>query len=199
MKVCTPLLCALVALPLATRAEPPPPGEPEPPPGGPLVVLETSVGDITMELHTPEAPETVANFLRYVKDGHYDGTIFHRLVDDALIKGGSHDAKLNKKSTRSMITNEADNGIPHDRGTIAMARGGNPHSATAEFFINAKKNHHLNHKSRSRAGWGYTVFGWVVEGMDVVEKILSVDKGPKAGFPDVPLTPVVIKAAKRVR
>jgi peptidyl-prolyl cis-trans isomerase B (cyclophilin B) len=158
----------------------------------PLVKLETSLGDITLELNPDKAPDTVANFLQYVKDGFYDGTIFHRVIPTFMIQGGGFDANMNQKPTRTPIKNEADNGLANDAYTVAMARTGDPNSATAQFFINAGDNKFLNHTAKTMQGWGYAVFGKVVKGQDVVDKIKAVPTTTKGMFQDVPVTPVVI-------
>ncbi len=165
----------------------------------PKVALETSLGKIVLELDAAKAPATVENFLEYVKSGHYDGMIFHRVIDGFMIQGGGFTEELEQKPTRAPIQNEADNGLKNERGTIAMARTGNPHSASAQFFINVKTNDFLNHRSKDMRGWGYTVFGKVIEGMDAVDAIRSVKTGACGQFPkDCPKTPVVIKKASLV-
>ncbi|HEX4869713.1 MAG TPA: peptidylprolyl isomerase [Moraxellaceae bacterium] len=160
------------------------------------VALNTNKGRIVLELDGVKAPKTTANFIAYVKAGHYNGTIFHRVIDGFMIQGGGFDEKMNQKSTNAPIQNEADNGLKNDLGTIAMARTNDPHSASAQFFINVKNNDFLNHSSKTPQGWGYAVFGKVTEGMDVVEAIKKVPTG-RAGFhQDVPTTPVVIESAE---
>lgn len=154
------------------------------------VKLATSLGDIVVELDAAKAPKTVANFVQYVKAGHYDGTVFHRVIDNFMIQGGGMTADLKEKKTREPIELESRNGLNNDRGTIAMARTPNPNSATSQFFINVKNNDFLN-AARSPDGHGYAVFGKVVSGMEVVDKIRAVPTGPG----DVPSTPVVIKKA----
>ena len=161
----------------------------------PLVKLETSMGDITLELNADKAPATVANFLQYVKDGFYDGTIFHRIIPTFMIQGGGFDAKMNQKPTRTAIKNEADNGLKNELYTVAMARTMDPNSATAQFFINVADNQFLNHTAKTAQGWGYAVFGKVVKGQDVVDKIKAVPTTTKGMFQDVPVTPVVINKA----
>lgn len=156
-----------------------------------LVELKTSQGLIVLELNSEKAPNTVKNFLQYVKDGHYSGTIFHRVISGFMIQGGGMDKNLNEKATREPIKNEADNGLANNIGTIAMARTGDPHSATAQFFINVANNSFLNHSDKSQRGWGYTVFGKVVKGMDVVQRISTM---PTDGG-DVPLQTIVIESA----
>lgn len=164
----------------------------------PTVVLETSEGDITIELNPEKAPKTVANFLGYVDSGHYDGTIFHRVVSNFMIQGGGMDAQMFERDTLGPIENEADNGLGNERGTIAMARTSDPHSATAQFFINAvDKNGFLNHTSKAGSGWGYCVFGRVTDGLDVVDKIRGVATGRRGMHDNVPLKPIVIQKARR--
>ncbi|MCT6832869.1 MAG: peptidylprolyl isomerase, partial [Acinetobacter baumannii] len=143
----------------------------------PQVELNTNKGRIVLELNTEKAPKTAANFLEYVRDGFYDGVIFHRVIDGFMIQGGGFDENFKEKATRDAIENEADNGLSNDVGTIAMARTQAPHSASAQFFINVKNNSFLNHTSKTAQGWGYAVFGKVVEGMDVVEAIKGVRTG----------------------
>ncbi len=164
----------------------------------PVVQLETSMGNITIELNEEKAPKTVENFLNYVQSGHYEGTIFHRVIDGFMIQGGGMDADMNEKNTNAPIQNEADNGLKNDKGTIAMARTQDPHSATSQFFINVKDNDFLNHTGKNAQGWGYTVFGKVTDGMDVIEKIRSVPTGRYGMHADVPKEPIVIQSAKIV-
>ena len=159
------------------------------------VLLKTSMGEITIELDADKAPLTVANFLDYADAGFYDGTIFHRVIPDFMIQGGGLDAGLEKKATRDAIQNEAKNGLKNVRGSIAMARTGDPHSATAQFFINLKDNGFLN---QSGNRWGYAVFGSVTEGMDVVDAIAAVDTGARSGRRDVPRETVLIESVKRL-
>jgi peptidyl-prolyl cis-trans isomerase B (cyclophilin B) len=161
-----------------------------------VVTLETSLGSISIELDTEKAPETCANFLAYVNDGHYDNTIFHRVIDNFMIQGGGFDPSMKQKSTRAPITNEADNGLANDRYTIAMARTSDPHSASAQFFINVADNDFLNHRSPTPDGWGYCVFGHVTAGQDVVDTIRQVATTSRGFHQDVPAEPVVIKSAK---
>jgi peptidyl-prolyl cis-trans isomerase A (cyclophilin A) len=161
----------------------------------PQVELKTNMGTITLELYPDKAPQTVENFLQYVRDGHYKGTIFHRVIPGFMIQGGGFNADFVQKQTRAPIRNEAKNGLKNDAGTITMARTPDPHSASAQFFINLKSNDFLNYPGQD--GWGYAVFGKVVKGMDVVNKIAAVETGP--GMPphrDVPRRPVVIEDAK---
>ena len=162
----------------------------------PYVELETTMGNIVIELNQEKAPYTVANFLEYVKSGHYDGMIFHRVIDGFMIQGGGMDANMTEKSTNAPIQNEADNGLKNEVGTIAMARTSDPHSATAQFFINVKDNSFLNFSGKNPQGWGYAVFGKVIEGMDIVNKIKGVPTGKYGFHADVPTTPVVITHAK---
>ncbi|SDI51687.1 peptidyl-prolyl cis-trans isomerase A (cyclophilin A) [Variovorax sp. OV700] len=160
---------------------------------GPRVKLDTSAGDILIELDQAKAPKTVENFLQYVKDKHYDGTVFHRVIDGFMIQGGGFTPEMQQKPTRAPIALEASNGLKNDRYTIAMARTGNPNSATSQFFINVKNNDSLN--APNPDGYGYTVFGRVVSGTDVVDKIRAVQTGNKGGMQNVPLEPIVIKSA----
>jgi peptidyl-prolyl cis-trans isomerase B (cyclophilin B) len=154
------------------------------------------MGEIVLELDEDKAPKTVANFISYVADGHYDGTIFHRVIDGFMIQGGGFTADMEQKSAQSPVENEAGNGLKNESYSVAMARTQDPHSATAQFFINVKNNDFLNHTSKTEKGWGYAVFGKVVKGHDVVNKIKAVPTGRKGVFDDVPQTPVtIIKAA----
>ncbi|MBI4988057.1 MAG: peptidyl-prolyl cis-trans isomerase [Rhodocyclales bacterium] len=161
-----------------------------------MVKLHTTFGTIVLELDAAKAPETVKNFLAYVEAGHYDNTIFHRVIDGFMIQGGGFEPGMNQKPTNAPIQNEAANGLKNDRYTIAMARTGDPHSASAQFFINVKDNAFLNHTAPSGQGWGYCVFGKVVEGMDVVDKIKGVKTGSKGFHQDVPVDDVVIQKAE---
>jgi peptidyl-prolyl cis-trans isomerase B (cyclophilin B) len=158
-----------------------------------MITLHTSHGDIVLELDFAKAPLSSANFLQYAREGHYNGTIFHRVISNFLIQGGGFDPGMKQKKVRSPIQNEADNGLANLEGTIAMARTMEPHSATAQFFINVSDNPFLNHSSKSSQGWGYAVFGKVTDGMDVVNKIKNTRTGSKAGHQDVPLEDVVIE------
>jgi peptidyl-prolyl cis-trans isomerase B (cyclophilin B) len=152
------------------------------------VVCETSFGSFTIALDAERAPKTVANFLRYLDGGHYDGTIFHRVIDGFMTQGGGYDASYAKKATHEPVENEAHNGLKNTRGTVAMARTSDPHSATAQFFVNVADNAFLDHKDKSQAGWGYTVFGRVTAGMDVVDRIKAVKTGAQGPFAkDAPL------------
>ena len=180
--------------------EPEAKAEPEPPPaeepaGPPRVRMETDKGTLVLELYPDRAPETVANFLQYVDDGFYDGTIFHRVIPKFMIQGGGFVPGMQEKSTRQPVQNESGS-MSNTKYTVAMARTADPHSASAQFFINHQTNQFLD-KEHARDGWGYCVFGKVVEGTDVVEAIAQVATGSKMGHQDVPLTPVVIKSAKR--
>ncbi|MBE0440812.1 MAG: peptidylprolyl isomerase [Psychrobacter sp.] len=161
----------------------------------PVVELDTNMGAIVIELNAEKAPKTVENFLNYVKSGQYNGTIFHRIIDGFMIQGGGMDAEMNEKPTNAPIENEADNGLKNDAGTIAMARTQDPHSATSQFFINVKDNGFLNHTGKNMQGWGYTVFGKVTSGMDVIEKMKGVPTGRFGMHADVPKEPVVINSA----
>ncbi|MBZ2164295.1 peptidylprolyl isomerase [Alteromonas stellipolaris] len=160
-----------------------------------MVTLKTNFGDITLELFEDKAPKTVENFLSYVKEGFYDDTIFHRVIDGFMIQGGGFTADMDQKDTKDTIENEANNGVANEIGTIAMARTNDPHSATAQFFINVGNNSFLNHTSESVNGWGYCAFGKVTDGMDVVEKIKSVKTGSSGYHQDVPAEPVIIEKA----
>ncbi len=163
-----------------------------------LVIVETSMGPFTLTLDAERAPLTVANFLAYVDSGHYEGTLFHRVIDGFMVQGGGYDENYDRKDTRPPVQNEASNGVKNTRGTVAMARTGEPHSATAQFFINVKDNVSLDHRAPSGNDWGYTVFGSVTEGMDVVERIKSVKTGAQGPFgKDAPLEPVVIRSVRR--
>lgn len=159
------------------------------------VVLTTTYGKITLELDAEKAPVTTENFIQYVKDGHYDGTIFHRVISNFMIQGGGFDVDMNEKSSRAPIENESSNGLSNNTGTIAMARTPDPHSASSQFFINVADNHFLD-KARSQDGWGYAVFGQVVDGMDVVEKIREVPTGRTGLHQDVPKEAVIIESAQ---
>lgn len=162
------------------------------------VKLHTNHGAITLELDADKAPETVANFVAYVEAGHYDGTIFHRVIDNFMIQGGGFEPGMKQKATRDPVKNEADNGLKNDFGTVAMARTQAPHSATAQFFINVSDNDFLNHRSPDMQGWGYCVFGRVSDGLDVVEKIRAVPTGSSGFHQDVPKEDVLIERAEIV-
>ena len=158
------------------------------------VLMTTTVGPMTIELDADNAPKTVENFLSYVAGGFYDGTIFHRVIDNFMIQGGGFDAEMSQKETEAPIENEANNGLKNLRGSIAMARTQDPHSATAQFFINVKDNDFLNHTGENMQGWGYAVFGKVAEGEDVLDKIRCVQTGSRAGHQDVPVEPIIIES-----
>ncbi|MBT8769547.1 peptidylprolyl isomerase [Pseudomonas boanensis] len=161
-----------------------------------MIKLHTNHGVITLKLFEDKAPETVANFKEYVKSGHYNGTIFHRVIGNFMIQGGGFEPGMKQKPTRAPIKNEANNGLSNKVGTIAMARTMEPHSASAQFFINVADNSFLNHSAPTVQGWGYAVFGEVVEGMDVVNKIKAVSTTMKAGHQDVPVDDVIIEKAE---
>jgi peptidyl-prolyl cis-trans isomerase B (cyclophilin B) len=163
-----------------------------------MIIMRTTFGDITLELDREKAPASVANFEAYAKDGFYNGTIFHRVINDFMIQGGGFEAGMNQKPTGNPVENEADNGLTNDLGTIAMARTMDPHSATAQFFINVKDNDFLNHSAPTPQGWGYAVFGRVVDGMDVIDKIKSVATGNAGGHQDVPVDDVIIESIEVV-
>jgi len=177
-----PLLAAIA--PLAGAAD-----------AAPRVRLETTMGNIVLELDPVHAPVTAENFLTYVNDGFYDGTIFHRVIDGFMIQGGGYTADFSRKQTRAPIKNEADNGLKNVRGSISMARTRDPHSASAQFFINVADNPALDYKSPDARGWGYAVFGHVVEGMDVVDAIRVQETGVHGGFRDVPKKTITITRA----
>jgi cyclophilin family peptidyl-prolyl cis-trans isomerase len=168
--------------------------------GKPMVILETSLGVVKVELYPDKAPVSVKNFLDYVKEGHYDGLIFHRVIRDFMVQGGGFTKEMKERgSKRPPIKNEADNGLKNDRGTLAMARTSVVDSATAQFFINTVNNDFLNHRAKTPQGYGYAVFGKVTEGMDVVDKIRAVPTGNVGMFQDVPLQPVTITKATVVQ
>ena len=158
-----------------------------------MIRMQTNYGTIVLELDTQKAPKTVANFLAYAKDGHYDGTLFHRVIEGFMIQGGGFLPGMTQKTTRAPVENEAVNGLRNNRGTIAMARTNDPHSATSQFFINLADNDFLNFTSPTPRGWGYCVFGRVAEGMEVVDKIKAVATGACGGHQDVPLSDVTIE------
>lgn len=160
-----------------------------------MITLHTNYGDIKLELDFEKAPKTAANFVEYVKSGHYDGTVFHRVIDNFMVQGGGFAAGMKQKETRDPIENEADNGLKNEIGTVAMARTMEPHSASAQFFINVADNNFLNHTAKTSQGWGYAVFGRIVEGMDVVNRIKGVPTTRKAGHQDVPVEDVIITKA----
>ncbi len=161
-----------------------------------MIKLTTNMGEITLELFTDKAPKTSANFEQYVKDGFFDGTIFHRVINNFMIQGGGFEPGMTQKETRETIENEANNGVSNELGTIAMARTNDPHSATAQFFINIKDNNFLDHTSESGSGWGYCVFGKVVDGMAVVEAMKTVATTSRGGHQDVPEEDVIIEKAE---
>jgi len=163
-----------------------------------MIKLTTNKGDITLEMFNDKAPKTCENFEQYVKDGFYDGTIFHRVINNFMIQGGGFEAGMVQKDTRDTIDNEADNGVSNEVGTVAMARTNDPHSASAQFFINVKDNNFLDHTSPTTNGWGYCVFGKVVDGMDVVDEMKVVDTGMASGHQDVPVEDLVITKAEIV-
>lgn len=167
---------------------------PEPTSKTVVVVIETSKGTITAELYADKAPQTVANFLRYVREDFYAGTVFHRVIPGFMIQCGGFTSDMRQKATHEDIPNEADNGLENRRGTLAMARTSDPHSASSQFFINLKDNDFLNFREANRAGYGYCVFGKVIDGMDVVDAIAAVDTASKAGHDDVPVEPVLIQS-----
>ncbi|MES1242868.1 MAG: peptidylprolyl isomerase [Acidobacteriota bacterium] len=169
------------------------------PKANPRVALETSKGRIVIELYPDKAPKTVANFLQYVNSGFYNGVIFHRVIPGFMIQGGGFTADMTQKETKGSIQNEADNGLRNDRGTIAMARTGDPHSASAQWFINVADNRSLNHTGKTQQGWGYAVFGKVVEGMDVADAIVGVRTTQKGPYGDVPVEPITITKASVVQ
>ncbi|HGM5579979.1 TPA: peptidylprolyl isomerase [Pseudomonas putida] len=160
------------------------------------VKLSTNHGDIVLQLNAEKAPQTVENFVQYVKDGHFDGTVFHRVIKGFMIQGGGFEPGMTQKKTRTSIQNEADNGLKNTKYSIAMARTMEPHSASAQFFINASDNDFLNHSGKNVQGWGYAVFGEVTEGREVVDAIEKVATGSKAGHQDVPKDDVIIEKAE---
>jgi cyclophilin family peptidyl-prolyl cis-trans isomerase len=162
------------------------------------IVVETDFGNIEIDLEDEKAPNTVTNFLKYLDDKHYDGTIFHRVIPGFMAQGGGYDGACEKRSVREPVKNEADNGLKNTRGTVAMARTSDPHSATAQFFINVKDNGFLDYTGSNANGWGYAVFGKVTEGMDVVDKIVGVPTGSKGPFAkDAPVENITIKSVRR--
>jgi peptidyl-prolyl cis-trans isomerase B (cyclophilin B) len=160
-----------------------------------MVRLETDMGDIFIELDDEKAPKSAANFLKYVESGHYDGTIFHRVIDGFMVQGGGMDADMKEQVTGDPLENEADNGLTNDAYTVAMARTMDPHSATAQFFINVKNNDSLNHTAKTPQGWGYAVFGKVTKGHGVVNKMKAVKTGRTGMHDDVPVEPIMINKA----
>ena len=179
-----------------TAAKPAAPATPAPAPGNPVAVISTSLGDITIELFKDRAPVSVANFLQYASEAFYDGTIFHRVERGFVIQGGGYTEAMVEKSTRAPILNEATNGLRNVRGTLAMARRQAARSATSQFFINVADNIELDHRGLAPDEYGYAVFGRVLEGMDVVDRIANVKTGGRGGFTSVPVDPVVIKSVK---
>jgi len=163
-----------------------------------MIKLETSMGDIMIELFSEQAPKSAANFLAYVKAGHYDGTIFHRVINGFMVQGGGMTKDMQEKPTNAPVENEADNGLKNEPYTVAMARTSDPNSATAQFFINVKNNDFLNHTAKTPEGWGYAVFGKVVKGHPVINKMKAVPTGRKNMYDDVPVTPIVITKASVV-
>jgi len=163
-----------------------------------MIILNTTFGPITLELDAEKAPKTVENFIAYAKDGFYNGTIFHRVIDNFMIQGGGFEVGMNQKESGTPIENEANNGLKNDAGTVAMARTMDPHSATAQFFINVKDNDFLNHSGKNMQGWGYTVFGTVTEGTEVLDKIRAVQTTSRGGHQDVPTDPVIIESVQIV-
>lgn len=160
------------------------------------VKLTTNLGEIVIQLNTEKAPLSSANFLTYVNEGFYNGTIFHRVIPDFMAQGGGFDTSFNQKTVHAPIKNEANNGLVNSRGTLAMARTNDPHSATAQFFINYKDNSFLNHSSQTSSGWGYAVFGEVIEGMDVVDAMAKEATGNRNGHQDVPKSDIIIEKAE---
>ena len=158
------------------------------------ILMTTTVGSMTLELDADNAPKTVENFLSYVSNGFYDGTIFHRVINNFMVQGGGFTADMEQKATQAPIENEANNGLENALGTIAMARTQDPHSATAQFFINVQDNDFLNHTGENMQGWGYAVFGKVTDGEDVLDKIRCVQTGSQAGHQDVPVEPIIIES-----
>ncbi|MDA8677080.1 peptidylprolyl isomerase [Luminiphilus sp.] len=158
------------------------------------VTIATTVGQMTLELDADNAPKTVENFLAYASSGFYDGTIFHRVINNFMIQGGGFTTDMEQKPTQAPVDNEANNGLKNERGTIAMARTQDPHSATAQFFINVQDNDFLNHTGENMQGWGYTVFGKVTQGEDVLDKIRCVQTGSQGGHQDVPTEPIIIES-----
>ena len=159
------------------------------------VNLETNLGNITIELDKKKAPKTVNNFVKYIQEGHYDKTIFHRVINGFMIQGGGFEKNMKEKATTAPIENEADNGLKNKAYTLAMARTSDPHSASAQFFINLVDNDFLDHSSKTMSGWGYAVFGKVIKGMEVVDKISEVATATKGFHDDVPVKPITIKKA----
>ena len=163
-----------------------------------MIKISTTFGDITVELNADKAPITVANFLEYVREGLYDGTIFHRVIDNFMIQGGGFDTNMQKRATKAVIENEADNGLRNEFGTLAMARTMEPHSATAQFFINVSNNEFLNHSGKNMQGWGYAVFGTVIDGTEVLDKIRALPTTSRNGHQDVPVDTVIIESITEI-
>jgi peptidyl-prolyl cis-trans isomerase B (cyclophilin B) len=163
-----------------------------------MIIIRTTFGELKLELDAEKAPKTVENFLKYVGEGYYDGTIFHRVIDNFMIQGGGFDTDMGEKQSGDAIENEADNGLKNDFGTVAMARTTEPHSATAQFFINVKDNDFLNHSGKNMQGWGYTVFGKITDGAEVLDKIRAVPTTSRGGHQDVPQDPVIIESVEVV-
>jgi len=194
-----PFACAIAQ---TAKPAPKPAADIAPAAANPKVLLHTSQGDITIELYADKAPKTVDNFLQYVRDGFYDGTLFHRVIPNFMVQGGGWTRDLQHKRTRAPIHNEANNGLSNMRGTLAMARTGDPHSAAAEFFINVVDNKRLDYVGDANGvvTWGYCVFAKVIDGMDTIDKIKTIETGPQGPFQgDVPKTPVVIEKASVVQ
>ena len=184
-----PRLCAFVALAGAASVG-------HAAAANPVVEMVTSMGTVKIELYADKAPKTVENFLQYTKDRFYDGTVFHRVIPGFMVQGGGFSAEMEQKKTREPISNEAQNGLKNETGTLAMARTPNPHSATAQFFINVAHNEFLNFTGPTQQGYGYCVFGRVTEGMDVVNKIVATPTGNRSGHQNVPLKPIVIQSMR---
>jgi peptidyl-prolyl cis-trans isomerase A (cyclophilin A) len=187
----------VAALAVFAAAAPAWPAEPAPAAAPTRVAFETSAGRFVVEVRADKAPKTAANFIQYVNDGFYDGTVFHRVIRNFMIQGGGFTADMTQKPTRPPVPSESNNGLKNVRGAVAMARTSDPNSATAQFFVNVVDNAFLDYPGRD--GFGYTVFGSVVEGMDVIDKIRAVPTGQRGGFADVPQTPVLIKSARVVK
>jgi cyclophilin family peptidyl-prolyl cis-trans isomerase len=194
MRSLLPTLAGLLLVAGALAAQEPAPPEPTTT-GNPRMVLDTTEGVIVVELYPEQAPKTVENITRYVEQGFYDGTIFHRVISGFMIQGGGYGQDLVKKEVGEPVVNEADNGLRNERGTVAMARMGDPHSATAQFYVNLVDNVSLDHTGKSDQGWGYCVFGRVVEGMNVVDRIARTRTQTKRGLQNVPMLPIVIERA----
>ncbi len=173
--------------------------ESEPKPVNPQVLMETNLGSFIIELYPDKAPNTVKNFLTYVNDGFYDGTIFHRVIPNFMVQGGGFDENLQKKPTRAPINNEADNGLRNTIGTVAMARTSDPHSATSQFFINVAKNSFLDYREKTSRAWGYAVFGRVIKGMKTINKIRTTPTGKTQGMIDVPTETITIIKARQIK